>query len=73
MPDKCCVPNCKGNFKTGPKVSVFGFPGNAELKQKWIHAIKRKEFFPSQRSKVMLFDFCITIKGFCLLFVAKQD
>ena len=36
--------------------------GNPDLKQKWAHAIKRKEFVPPQRSKVMLFDFCNTIE-----------
>ena len=55
MPFKCCVPQCKGNYKgvfTGPCVTAFGFPQHESLKQKWIHAIKRKKFVPSKTSKV---------------------
>ena len=54
MPDKCCVPLCNGNYKGGPKVSVFGFPQEQELKKKWINSIKRKDFVPNTRSKVSL-------------------
>ena len=28
MPYMCCVPNCKGNYRNGPKVQVFSFPKN---------------------------------------------
>ena len=51
MPFKCCVPQCKGNYKGGPRVTVFGFPQDKSLKQKWIHDIK-KNFVPSKTSKV---------------------
>ena len=54
MPYKCCVPECKGNYKSGPRVAVFSFPKDEDLRQKWIHAIKRKDFFPSKTSKVSL-------------------
>ena len=52
MPFKCCVPQCKGNYKGCPRVTVFGFPQDESLKQKWIHAIKRKNFMPSKTNKV---------------------
>lgn len=52
MPYRCCVPNCKGNYPNTPKVAVFGFPKDVELKKKWLHAIKRKDFEPSATSKV---------------------
>ncbi|KAK4318817.1 hypothetical protein Pmani_010240 [Petrolisthes manimaculis] len=42
----------RGNYKQGPKVHVFGFPRNSELAGKWILAIKRSNFTPSQYSKV---------------------
>ena len=54
MPYMCCVPNCKGNYRNGYKVQEFSFPKNDELKQKWLHAIKRKQFVPSTTSKVRI-------------------
>ena len=51
MPFKCCVPQCKVNHKGCPCVTVFGFSQDKSLKQKWIHAIKRKSFVPSKTSK----------------------
>ena len=41
MPYMCCVPNCKGNYRNGSKVQVISFPKNDELKQIWLHAIKK--------------------------------
>ena len=37
-------------------MSVFGFPKDEELKQKWMHAIKRADFKPSATSKVSSFE-----------------
>ncbi|MPC28225.1 hypothetical protein E2C01_021423 [Portunus trituberculatus] len=34
MPSTCCVPYCKGNCKTGPRVSVYRFPEQPELRYK---------------------------------------
>ena len=51
---KCCVPQCKGNYKGDPRVIVFGFAQDESLKQKWIHATKRKDFVPSKTRKVSL-------------------
>ncbi|XP_063903750.1 uncharacterized protein LOC135123185 [Zophobas morio] len=50
MPTKCCVPNCRGNCKNGPRVSTFIFPKSPELRSKWLAAIKRN-FEPSQNSR----------------------
>ncbi|XP_035223029.1 THAP domain-containing protein 6-like [Stegodyphus dumicola] len=52
MPGRCCVPLCKGNYPTGPKVSVFSFPKNEDLKREWLSAIQRKDFSPKKSSKV---------------------
>ncbi|KYN01446.1 hypothetical protein ALC62_07762, partial [Cyphomyrmex costatus] len=52
IPFKCCVPNCNGNYKNGPKVATFSFPKNEETKRKWLHAICRKDFQPTNNSKV---------------------
>lgn len=52
MPSRCCVPFCKGNYDTGPKVSVYSFPKDEEIKQKWLQVIQRANFQPSKSSKV---------------------
>ena len=52
MPFRCCVPRCDGNYSALSKVTVFGFPKEPELKNKWLQAIKRKDFEPSPSSKV---------------------
>ena len=44
MPFMCCVPNCKGNYRNGPKVSAFSFPNSEDEKIKWLHAIKRSQY-----------------------------
>ena len=52
MPFKCCVPQCKGNYKGDPRVTVVGFLQDKSLKQKYMHAIKRKKFVSSEICKV---------------------
>lgn len=52
MPHKCCVPNCKGNYHKRQRVSVFMFPKDPVLKQKWLKAIRRKDFTPNKSSRV---------------------
>ena len=49
---KCCVPHCKGNYNKDFKAHVFGFPKDDGLKQRWIAAIPRKHFMPTDYSKV---------------------
>ena len=45
MVKKCCVPRCKGNYKsTGVNVSIYRFPNEKyfpEEREKWIRAIPR--------------------------------
>lgn len=52
MPNKCCVPACSSNYKTGKKVQVFSFPKDEVLRKKWLSAIPRKDFFPTENNKV---------------------
>lgn len=52
MPDKCCVPHCRGNYKSGPKVRAFRFPQNEEVRKAWISAIPRKNLVVSQYTSV---------------------
>ena len=46
MPEKCCVPGCRGNYQATAeheevKVSVFRCPKDPELRAKWIRLIPR--------------------------------
>lgn len=46
MPLHCCVPRCtRKGYRTdeGEKISYFQFPKLGDLKQKWIHTIRRDE------------------------------
>ncbi|KAH6944547.1 hypothetical protein HPB50_003837 [Hyalomma asiaticum] len=49
---RCCVPGCRDNYDSGPKVRVFAFPKDEARKKSWIKAIPRKDFTPSIHSKV---------------------
>ena len=47
MPDHCCVPGCRGNYRATKdhpfeKVSVFTFPSDPELRSKWLRMIPRE-------------------------------
>ncbi|KAF8781920.1 hypothetical protein HNY73_012262 [Argiope bruennichi] len=50
MPFHCSVFNCKGNYDTSPKVSIFKFPEDEKLKEQWIHRLL-KDFKPSKSSR----------------------
>ncbi|XP_045122193.1 uncharacterized protein LOC123510818 isoform X2 [Portunus trituberculatus] len=51
MPYKCCVPLCKGNYKSGPKVCLFSFPKEEKLARAWLHAIKQADSTPTKNTK----------------------
>ncbi|KAM7307152.1 uncharacterized protein ISCGN_010788 [Ixodes scapularis] len=53
MPNKCCVPRCTSNYKTGKKEQVFSFPKDDDTLKKWIRAIPRKDFVPTSYTKVL--------------------
>nr|CAH7769842.1 unnamed protein product [Callosobruchus chinensis] len=52
MPYKCCVPGCRGNYAKGERVHVFSFPTDTELRKRWISAVHRENFLPTQNSRV---------------------
>lgn len=71
MPSRCVVPGCKSNYDTSLKdetgtrlttnyKSIFHFPKNEELRKKWISAIPRKNWSPTQHSKVCSMHFLET-------------
>lgn len=52
---KCCAPNCRGNYDSDNKVSVFKFPSNPSLLHQWIRALKReKSFQPTKNNRVSI-------------------
>ena len=52
MPYRCSVVNCNGNYSSGPRVSVFKFPDDPDIKRKWLSAISRKDFVVTSNSRV---------------------
>ncbi|CAN7944236.1 unnamed protein product [Ixodes pacificus] len=57
MPNKCCVPRCTSNYKTGNQEQVFSFPKDDDTLKKWIRAIPRKDFVPTSYTKVCAVHF----------------
>ncbi|KAH7981755.1 hypothetical protein HPB52_001057 [Rhipicephalus sanguineus] len=52
MPNKCSVPGCTGNYRTGKKIQVFSFPKDGDALNKSLRAIPRKDFVPTSCTKV---------------------
>ncbi|CAG5129678.1 unnamed protein product [Candidula unifasciata] len=52
MPHKCCVPGCRSNYRGQKYVSVFTFPSDADLKEKWLELIGRRDYVVSKNSVV---------------------
>jgi len=48
MAKRRCVPGCKSNYGTVTEYSTFKFPTCQELKSRWVAAIHRENFSPSQ-------------------------
>lgn len=40
------------NYRTGEKAQVFSFPKDEVLRTKWLRAIPRKDFAPTENNKV---------------------
>lgn len=55
MPFRCSAVGCRGNYSSGPRVSVFRFPQDPDLKEKWINFIKRDGFEVTKNSRVSTF------------------
>lgn len=66
MPTTCCVPGCKSNYNAKENISVFQFPNDEKLKEKWISAIHRVDFIPKSRTVVC-------IKHFAECFIIRED
>jgi hypothetical protein len=61
MPDRCCVPCCESNYCSTKEIqgyiSVFRFPSNPQLFNKWVKSIPRENWAPSKRSVVCIKHF----------------
>ena len=60
MVNSCCVPECKSGYKSVKKsdtVSLFRFPNNEIIRQKWIKAIPRKNWSVTQNHRVCAHHF----------------
>lgn len=59
MPSTCCVTGCTSNYsnKVSANITVFQFPKDEVRKQKWLTAIPRADFNPSNRSVVCILHF----------------
>ena len=43
MGHRCFVPGYRGNYDNGPRVRVYSFPTDGELKEEWIRVIPRQK------------------------------
>lgn len=58
MPRHCVVPGCKSNYaSTSEAISTFSFPKDHQIKQKWINAIHRANWQPTNSSSVCAIHF----------------
>ena len=57
MPNKCCVTNCRSNYKNAPKKTVFKFPDDEDRRKLWIRKIPRQGFIPTKYSRVCIDHF----------------
>ena len=48
----CCVPGCYNNTKKNRELSFYKFPREKVTRDKWINALKRKAFIPTDHHLV---------------------
>ena len=52
MPNKCCVTGCRTNYQDGPSKSVFKFPDDPVLSNKWVAFLNRRDYQISKYSEI---------------------
>ena len=57
MPNKCSVTGCYTNFNEGPKKTVFKFPGDPVLSQKWLEFLNRRDYEITKYSVICIDHF----------------
>lgn len=48
MPKQCCAVNCSNVFIKGSGVKFYRFPADPERKSKWVAAVNRKDWYPTE-------------------------
>lgn len=67
MPDKCCAPGCRSNYKnSGAYVSVFKFLTDPECQQLWLKEIPREDLAVTKHTMIW-------VKHFENRFVVTED
>jgi len=52
MPAHCAAYGCKTRNVSGSYSKFFRFPRDPERRQQWVNAIKRKDFVPTEHSRI---------------------
>ena len=52
MGKACCAPGCVNRFSKGSGIKFYRFPVDPERRRRWITALNRKEWQPSEYSWV---------------------
>ena len=50
MEKACCAPGCVNRFSKGSGIKFYRFPVDPERRRRWITALNRKEWQPSEYS-----------------------
>ena len=57
MVNKCCVGGCCSNYKGEETVSVFSFPSDENIKNRWIKFVSRKDWQPTSSAVICIKHF----------------
>ena len=52
MVKSCCAVGCKNEFRKGGRLSFYKFPADKSVRSKWIAAVKRENWTPSEHDKL---------------------
>ena len=54
---KCCAVNCRSDYAGGDCTTVFSFPKDEHLRNRWIKFVKRKDWKPTASSYICIKHF----------------
>ena len=78
MPQTCVVVNCRNRSSKESSTKFFRFPADKEQTERWIAAVKRKNWCPTEYSRVCSDHFVIGkserfINAICLTAILKLE
>ena len=50
MVKSCCAVGCKNRWRKGCNISFYRFPSNPERRERWIAAVKRENWHPTEHT-----------------------